>query len=174
MNTDFIPAWDQGVLKPLEKLDVHKRGLRHKAVSVFLVSENSVLLQKRASTKYHTPGLWANTCCTHPSWMEDPIDCAHRRLEEELGIEVSELLYKNKIDYKADVGNGLIENETVDVFVGFIKTKENLKMLLNQNEVSEVRWLTFEALKEEISLAPSMFTPWLRIYIQDHFDQIVN
>ena len=112
MNTDFIPAWDQGVLKPLEKLDVHKRGLRHKAVSVFLISNDSVLLQKRASTKYHTPGLWANTCCTHPSWLEDPIDCAHRRLKEELGVDVSELVYKNKIDYKADVGNGLIENLT--------------------------------------------------------------
>ena len=174
MNTKFIPAWDQGVLKPLEKLDVHRRGLRHKAVSVFLISDNSVLLQKRALMKYHTPGLWANTCCTHPSWLEDPIDCAHRRLKEELGIEVSELLYKNKIDYKADVGNGLIENETVDVFVGFIKTKEKLKMLLNQNEVSEIKWLTFEALKGEISLAPTMFTPWLRIYIQDHLDQIVN
>ena len=174
MNTDFIPAWDQGVLKPLEKLDVHKRGLRHKAVSVFLISDNSVLLQKRASIKYHTPGLWANTCCTHPTWMEDSIDCAHRRLKEELGIEVSELVYKNKIDYKADVGNGLIENETVDVFVGTIKTKEELKMLLNQNEVSEVKWVKFETLKEEISLSPSSFTPWLRIYIQDHLDQIIN
>ena len=83
----------------VEKLDVHQRGLRHKAVSVFLISENSILLQKRASMKYHTPGLWANTCCTHPSWSEDPIDCAHRRLKEELGIEVSELVYKDKIDY---------------------------------------------------------------------------
>ena len=58
MNINFIPAWDQGVLKPLEKLEVHKRGLRHKAVSVFLISDNNVLLQKRASKKYHTPGLW--------------------------------------------------------------------------------------------------------------------
>ena len=174
MNTDFIPAWDQGVLKPLEKLDVHKRGLRHKAVSVFLISNDSVLLQKRASTKYHTPGLWANTCCTHPSWLEDPIDCAHRRLKEELGVDVSELVYKNKIDYKADVGNGLIENETVDVFVGSVTTKEKLKIRLNENEVSEVKWVNFETLKEEISLSPSSFTPWLRIYIQDHFDQIIN
>ena len=100
MNINFIPAWDQGVLKPLEKLEVHKRGLRHKAVSVFLISNNNVLLQKRASVKYHTPGLWANTCCTHPSWSEDPKECAHRRLKEELGIKVSELVYKNKIDYK--------------------------------------------------------------------------
>ena len=174
MNTNFIPAWDQGVLKPLEKLDVHKRGLRHKAVSVFLISDNSVLLQKRASMKYHTPGLWANTCCTHPLWSEDPVDCAHRRLKEELGIEVSKLVYKDKIDYRADVGNGLIENETVDVFVGSIETKEKLKMLLNYNEVSEAKWVSFETLKEEISLLPLKFTPWLRIYIQDHFDQIIN
>ena len=174
MNIDLIPAWDQGILKPLEKLDVHKRGLRHKAVSVFLISDNNILLQKRASIKYHTPGLWANTCCTHPSWSEDPEECAHRRLKEELGIELSELVYKNKIDYKADVGNGLIENESVDVFVGEIEEKEKLKTRLNHNEVAEVRWIRHETLKEEISLSPMKFTPWLRIYIQDHFDQIIN
>ena len=174
MNIDLIPAWDQGILKPLEKLDVHKRGLRHKAVSVFLISDNNILLQRRASIKYHTPGLWANTCCTHPSWSEDPEECAHRRLKEELGIELSELVYKNKIDYKADVGNGLIENESVDVFVGEIEEKEKLKTRLNHNEVAEVRWIRHETLKEEISLSPMKFTPWLRIYIQDHFDQIIN
>ena len=174
MNIDLIPAWDQGVLKPLEKLDVHKRGLRHKAVSVFLISDNNILLQKRALIKYHTPGLWANTCCTHPLWSEDPEECAHRRLKEELGIELSELMYKNKIDYKADVGNGLIENESVDVFVGEIEEKKKLKTRLNHNEVAEVRWIRHETLKEEISLSPMKFTPWLRIYIQDHFDQILN
>ena len=67
---------------------------------------------------------------------------------------MSELVYKNKIDYKADVGNGLIENETVDVFVGSVTTKEKLKMRLNENEVSEVKWVNFETLKEEISLSP--------------------
>ena len=102
------------------------------------------------------------------------MDCAHRRLKEELGVDVSELVYKNKIDYKADVGNGLIENETVDVFVGSVTTKEELKIRLNENEVSEVKWVNFETLKEEISQSPSSFTPWLRIYIQDHFDQIIN
>ena len=174
MNINFIPAWDQGVLKPLEKLEVHKRGLKHKAVSVFLISDNNVLLQKRAPMKYHTPGLWANTCCTHPLWSEDPKECAHRRLKEELGIEVPELVYKNKIEYKADVGNGLIENENVDVFVGSIAEKDNLKILLNNDEVAEVRWICFDRLKEEISLSPDKFTPWLRIYVQDHFEQIIN
>ena len=84
------------------------------------------------------------------------------------------MVYKDKIDYRADVGNGLIENETVDVFVGTIETKDELEMLLNRNEVSEVKWISFETLKEEILLVPSKFTPWLRIYMQDHFDQIIN
>ena len=152
MNINFIPAWDQGVLKPLEKLEVHKRGLRHKAVSVFLISDNNVLIQKRASMKYHTPGLWANTCCTHPLWSEDPKECAHRRLKEELGIEVPELVYKNKIDYKADVGNGLIENENVDVFVGSIKEKDNLnincpkskKECLSRKYLNKCGWCYFK------------------------------
>ena len=74
-------------------------------------------LFKKSINEISYAGLWANTCCTHPLWSEDP-ECAHRRLKEELGIEVPELVYKNKIDYKADVGNGLIENENVDVFVG--------------------------------------------------------
>ena len=91
-----------------------------------------------------------------------------------MGIEVPELVYKNKIDYKADVGDGLIENETVDVFIGSVKEKDKLEMLLNHNEVAKVKWMSFEKLKEEISLSPSKFTPWLKIYVQDHFDQIIN
>ena len=83
-------------------------------------------------------------------------------------------MYKNKIDYKAYVGNGLIENENVDVFVGSIKEKGNLKINLNHDEVEEVRWICFDKLKEEISLSPDKFTPWLRIYVQDHFEQIIN
>ena len=70
MNINFIPAWDQGVLQPLEKLEVHKRGLRHKAVSVFLISDNNVLIQKRASMKYHTPGSVSYTHLTLPTNRE--------------------------------------------------------------------------------------------------------
>ena len=67
---DLIPAWINGTLTPTDKLEVHRRGLRHKAVSVFVLSGDHVLIQQRALTKYHTPGLWANTCCTHPHWDE--------------------------------------------------------------------------------------------------------
>ncbi len=81
-----IPAWIDGQLRPMDKLAVHRQGLRHPAVSVFVVCQGRLLIQRRALGKYHTPGLWANTCCTHPVWGEDPLDCAHRRLEQELGI----------------------------------------------------------------------------------------
>jgi isopentenyl-diphosphate delta-isomerase len=73
-------------LQPVEKLEAHQRGLRHKAISVFLMRDGKVLLQRRAMHKYHTPGLWANTCCTHPFWGEASLDCATRRLGEELGL----------------------------------------------------------------------------------------
>ena len=83
----MIPAWVDGKLTPVEKLEVHQRGLRHKAVSVFVMDgPDKVLIQRRALGKYHTPGLWANTCCTHPLWNETAADCAVRRLREELGI----------------------------------------------------------------------------------------
>jgi isopentenyl-diphosphate delta-isomerase len=82
----MIPAWVEGTLTPVEKLEVHKKGLRHKAVSVFVMRGDRILLQQRALSKYHTPGLWANACCTHPHWDEQPLTCAQRRLEEELGI----------------------------------------------------------------------------------------
>ena len=82
----MIPAWVDGTLKPVDKLECTSRGLRHKAVSVFVMRGNAMLIQRRALGKYHTPGLWANTCCTHPDWDEDPLDCARRRLAEELGI----------------------------------------------------------------------------------------
>ena len=78
----MIPAWVEGTLTPVEKLEVPQRGLRHKAVSVFVVRNQEILIQRRALGKYHTPGLWANTCCTHPMWDEDSTACAQRRLRD--------------------------------------------------------------------------------------------
>ena len=83
----LIPAWVDGKLTPVEKLHAHTHGLKHQAVSVFVMNRGRILLQQRAAHKYHTPNLWANTCCTHPDWAEDPAQCATRRLDEELGIK---------------------------------------------------------------------------------------
>ena len=104
---DLIPAWVDGHLQPVGKMEVHRLGLRHKAVSVFVTDGSKVLIQRRALTKYHTPGLWANTCCTHPRWDEDAADCAVRRLREELGITGLFPAFADRVEYRADVGQGL-------------------------------------------------------------------
>lgn len=168
--TDDIPAWVNGVLTPVDKLAVHQRGLRHKAVSVFVMAptleSQRVLIQQRALTKYHTPGLWANTCCTHPTWDEGPADCALRRLDQELGITGLPLQHRGQVEYRADVGGGLTEHELVDVYVG--QATEALPLALNPAEVMATRWVDLADLSREVAQNPDMFTPWLRIYLQDH------
>ena len=122
-----ILAWENEKLKEFNKLEVHERGLRHPAISVFLFCKDEILLQRRALGKYHTAGLWANTCCSHPNPGETTKSCSERRLNEELGIRDIKVEFHKTIEYKADVGNNLIENEVVDVFFGFIKEKKCTK-----------------------------------------------
>lgn len=167
---DLIPAWVEGELKPSEKIAVHLQGLRHKAVSVFLFEGSRVLLQKRADTKYHTPGLWSNTCCTHPKWDEAPIDCALRRLDEELGITGIPLSFRRQVEYRADVGNGMTEQEVVDIFVGSVSP--DIQININPAEVSATDWSELRDLAEAAVRNPDKFTPWLCIYLQQHSQSI--
>lgn len=168
--TIMIPAWVNGELTPVEKLDAHERGLKHKAISVFVMNKGRVLIQQRAMDKYHTPGLWANTCCTHPEWDESDADCAVRRLDEELGIKGIYPSYKDTIEYRADVGDGLIEHEIVAVFVA--DAPDDLNVTLNPEEVMAIRWVDFYDLAAEVERHPEKFTPWLRIYLAEHMMQI--
>jgi len=168
--TDMIPAWVEGHLKPVEKLAVHQRGLRHKAVSVFVMSDTKVLIQRRALSKYHTPGLWANTCCTHPLWDESPIDCAVRRLDEELGISGLYPAFRDRVEYRAPVGNNMVEHEVVDIFIA--DAPADLKVTPNPEEVAATRWIDLYDLAAEVARWPERFTPWLRIYIDEHKDRI--
>lgn len=168
--TIMIPTWVEGTLTPVEKLEAHKRGLRHKAVSVFVLRDGEVLLQRRAMGKYHTPGLWANTCCTHPEWGETPEACAVRRLDEELGITGLAPRHRDVIEYRADVGGGLIEHEVVDLFVAEAPT--DMALDPNPDEVMETRWLSYGALADEVTRHPERFTPWLRIYLAEHSGRI--
>lgn len=165
-----IPAWVDGRLTPVEKMEVHLRGLKHKAVSVFVMSGDKVLIQRRALTKYHTPGLWANTCCTHPLWNEEPADCAVRRLGEELGITGLYPSFRDRVEYRAPVGNNMVEHEVVDIFVA--DAPAGLKVVPNPNEVAEVRWIDLYDLSAEVVRWPERFTPWLRIYLDEHRDRI--
>ncbi|MBO6757558.1 MAG: isopentenyl-diphosphate delta-isomerase [Roseibium sp.] len=161
----IIPAIAaDGSLYPVEKLEVHKRGLYHLAVSVFVFDGDALLIQRRAASKYHCGGLWANTCCSHPHWGEAARACAERRLAEELGFTVP-LTERRVEEYSADVGNGLHEHEQVTMFTGTAH-RESLDLDLNGQEVDAVRWVTAPELRTEIRRAPDRFTPWFRIYVE--------
>ncbi len=167
---EMIPAWVDGTLTPVEKLEAHQRGLKHMAVSVFVMRGSEVLIQKRAAGKYHTPGLWANTCCTHPLWGEGAATCAVRRLREELGIRGLSPVHRDVIEYRADVGNGLIEHEVVDLFVA--DAIDGVDIRLNPNEVEAVEWVDLYELTAMVKRRPEIYTPWLRIYLAEHLDRI--
>jgi isopentenyl-diphosphate delta-isomerase len=168
--TIMIPTWVEGTLTPVEKLEAHRRGLRHKAVSVFVLRDGEVLLQRRAMGKYHTPGLWANTCCTHPEWDETPDACAVRRLEEELGITGLTPVHRDTVEYRADVGGGLTEHEVVDLFTA--EAPADLEIAPDPDEVMETRWASYAALADDVARHPERFTPWLRIYLAEHSNRI--
>ncbi len=170
MTRAMIPAWVGDKLTPVEKLEVHQRGLRHLAVSVFVLRGDDILLQQRALSKYHTPGLWANTCCTHPHWDENPSICADRRLTEELGISDLDLIHRGQLEYRADVGGGLIEHEVVDVYVAHADA--TLVIAPNPDEVMATRWVSTAQLRIDIAAQPDNFSPWLRIYMHDHAEAI--
>ncbi|MEO1562184.1 MAG: isopentenyl-diphosphate delta-isomerase [Pseudomonadota bacterium] len=165
-----IPTWVNGILQPVEKLEAHQKGLKHKAISVFLVRDGHTLLQRRALGKYHTPGLWANACCTHPYWDEDSLTCAERRLEEELGIRGLDLMFRDTVEYRADVGNDLIEHEIVDLFFG--QLAQDFEYTLNSDEVDSIKWVQIHALPDLVRRNPEEFTPWLRIYV-DQFSDLI-
>ncbi|MGY9045571.1 hypothetical protein P775_06125 [Puniceibacterium antarcticum] len=167
-----IPAWVNGTLVPVDKLEAHVKGLRHKAVSVFVTHGNTVLIQRRAMGKYHTPGLWANTCCTHPEWDESSLDCANRRLAQELGITGLSPDYRDRVEYRADVGSGLIEHEVVDIFLA--EAPANLRLDPDPAEVMETRWLSYDALLRDVTANPARFTPWLRIYLDTYASRIFS
>ncbi|EEB83681.1 isopentenyl-diphosphate Delta-isomerase [Roseobacter sp. GAI101] len=166
----MIPAWVGGSLVPVEKLEVHQRGLRHKAISVFVMRGNETLIQRRALGKYHTPGLWANACCTHPFWDEPALACARRRLEEELGITGLRLDHRDQVEYRADVGGGLIEHELVEIYTAEAIAFTTVEA--NPAEVMDTAWVDLKELARQTRDTPENFTPWLRIYLADHMNSI--
>jgi isopentenyl-diphosphate delta-isomerase len=142
------------------KLEAHRRGLLHRAVSVFLRDPaGRILLQKRARSKYHSPGLWSNACCTHPRDDEAPAAAAARRLEEELGVR-AELIPFAWLHYTAPVSHGLIENEFVHMFLGTCEDRP----AVNPDEVEECRAFRPEEVASLMAERPHLVSPWFRIY----------
>lgn len=141
------------------KMDVHLDGTLHRAISVFVFDEEGrELLQQRAVSKYHAPGLWSNTVCSHPFPGESPTDAAHRRLKEELNMS-AELCEVFVMRYRADVGEGLVEHEYDHVFVARALSDPNP----NPEEVQSVKWMGMGAVNNAIIETPEAFTPWFRL-----------
>lgn len=141
------------------KLEVHQKGLLHRAISIFIFnSKGEMLIQKRALHKYHTPGLWSNTACSHPRNNEIVKRAAERRLKEEMGI-TCDLFFSFSFMYKAKFESGLIENELDHVYIGF----SDEKPMANPTEVCDFRYISEKDLKREIKTNPNDFTPWFKI-----------
>lgn len=165
---DYIPAWNEdGALRQIEKLEVHRRGLKHPAVSVFVMDgAGATLLQRRAAGKYHCPGIWANACCTHPFQGESPAAAADRRMGEELGVSLP-LTHVGTVEYRADVGGGMTEHEVVEMFTARAYPA-TLALAPAPAEVSQTRWAPVDALREDAVRNPQDYAPWLRIYLARH------
>lgn len=147
-------------LGTVEKLRAHEEGVLHRAFSVFLLNDNNeLLLQKRASDKYHSGGLWTNTCCSHPHPGESTAAAAKRRLVEEMGISGCELKSIFDLRYKSDVGNGLIENEYDHVYIGYY----NGTIKLNPDEADDYKYVSLEEVEEWIANEPELFTEWFKL-----------
>ena len=143
----------------MPKLEAHQKGILHRAFSIFLFnSKNQILLQKRSLIKYHSAGLWTNTCCSHPRDGEDIIDAGKRRLYEEMGIK-TELKKEFAFTYKAVLENGLTEHEFDHVLIGNF----NGNPILNKDEVEDWKWMSLEEIKKDINENQEDYTVWFVI-----------
>lgn len=146
-----------------EKLQAHLDGDFHRALSIFLFNDKGQwLLQKRALCKYHSAGLWTNTCCSHPRPSESVQDAAHRRLQEEMGISTG-LKKTFEFTYRAELGSGLIEYEFDHIFVG----RFNGEPLPNPEEVCEWKWMDDHALRQDLAEKPQSYTAWFKLILED-------
>jgi isopentenyl-diphosphate delta-isomerase len=145
-----------------EKMQAHREALLHRAFSVFIFNKKGeLLLQRRALNKYHSPGLWTNTCCSHPRPNEQLINAAKRRLIEEMGF-VCDLNYQFNFIYKASLDQGMTEHEFDHVFFG---TYED-EIKLNPEEVAEYKFISMEELQNSITKQPQLFTEWFKIVFE--------
>ncbi len=150
------------------KFAAHAEGLLHRAFSICLVDRaGRMLLQQRNQAKYHSGGLWANTCCGHPLPGERTLRAARRRLQEELGA-TARLRFGFVTRYDATFGNGLAENEIVHVYFGLAP----VEFSPNPVEVSAVAWMSLASLRKDIRKRPDAYAVWLQHYVLHHYDWI--
>lgn len=152
----------------MEKIEAHEKGLLHRAFSVFIYNDkNEIMLQQRAAHKYHSPGLWTNTCCSHPRKGEAIEDAGVRRLQEEMGFQTP-VKHVTSFIYKAAFDNGLTEHEFDHILIGNYEGEPNL----NPEEVSAWKWVSPEDIREEMKTNPEKFTAWFKIIFEKYDEHL--
>jgi len=152
----------------MPKLEAHEKGVLHRAFSVFILnSHGELMLQQRALHKYHSPGLWTNTCCSHHRDGESNLVAGKRRLEEEMGF-VAELREVTSFIYKAPFDNGLTEHELDHIMIGQYEGNPNI----NTEEVADWKWMSIEAVREDINVNPQQYTVWFMLIFEKFYEQI--
>jgi isopentenyl-diphosphate delta-isomerase len=149
----------------MNKLEAHEKAVLHRAFSVFVLNDkNEVMLQQRAHHKYHSPMLWTNTCCSHQREGETNIQAGTRRLQEEMGFttEIKELFH---FIYKAPFDNGLTEHELDHVMIGYCNSEPKI----NPDEVESWKWMSIEAIKDDIQAQPENYTVWFKIIFDEFY-----
>lgn len=143
----------------MPKFETHEKAMLHRAFSVFIFnSKEEILMQQRAEHKYHSGGLWTNTCCSHPFPGEVTLEAANRRLMEEMGLKTT-LNFVFKFHYKAAFDNVLTEHEIDHVFVG----KSDELPSINPNEVASYKYMSIHEIQQDIARFPENYTVWFRI-----------
>lgn len=151
------------------KMEAHEKGVLHRAFSVFVFNnKGELLLQQRALEKYHSPGLWTNTCCSHQRDGESNIDAGKRRLQEEMGFScaLEEVFW---FVYKASFENGLTEHELDHVMVGYYQEDPEI----NKEEVASFKWMSLEDIKADILNQPGLYTEWFKIIFNEYYQRLV-
>lgn len=172
MSEIFIIKVDENdrELGKIEKMQAHHEGVLHRAFSVFVFNLNGeLILQKRADSKYHSGGLWTNTCCSHPEYGESLENAVKRRLREEMGLECETEKGFDFI-YRAELDHDLIEHELDHVFFG----RTDAQPMINHHEASEWKYMEIDELRNEISEFPERFTVWLQICFERVYQYYEN
>ncbi len=152
----------------MPKMEAHEKGILHRAFSIFLFNENNeLLLQRRALSKYHSPGLWTNTCCSHPRSGETVLEAAHRRLKEEMGIS-TQLEQKFSFIYHARLDQNLIEHELDHVVMGSFNGEPSI----NLTEVDNWKYVSIERLVEAVKSTPEDYTEWFKICLNQVIENL--
>ena len=149
----------------MPKLEAHEKGALHRAFSVFIFNKyGELMLQKRSLGKYHSPGLWTNTCCSHQRDGESNITSGKRRLNEEMGFETA-LIEKTSFIYQAKFDNGLTEHEFDHILVGYYDKPPNI----NSDEVDSWKWMSMNNVQDDINEYPENYTAWFKIIFKKYY-----